>query len=526
MLEARTRPRIDSRPAASLRPNQPLTQPGAQAGLRDAGNADFNQRGSVRRRLILRFYISMLAIAAIDLCFALIYEVPLARFFPTAALLVVLTLAGAYVIFRPVERFLRDPENVPVPYRAIATLGYRCTAFVAALIGVLALVKFVVLPEILDFDIDVLLTRNEQLWLPVLHTLYYTALIFFVMVDYEAVLRMRIYLNHGVLVPPARGRLLHRLLVAFMVTSLLPISLIVLHAVEYDAATERRVVSEDIAATVLALAVTIFFITRSLMRPILALEHATSSVRRDDLSVNVPVLSNDETGHMAEGFNRMVKGLRERAMIRETFGRYVPERVAAAILSSEGELAPTSATATILFVDIADFTRVAQHASPDKVVEILNEYFSAVVEPIEKNNGVITQFQGDGLLAMFNLPVPDEEHAASAFRAGLAIQRICSQRRFAGVALNARIGIATGQVTAGNVGSDTRLTYTVHGDAVNLAARLEQLNKEFGTDLLVDGETVRRLGDSAPLQFVDEVKVRGRDSSVRVYTRKAEAPES
>jgi class 3 adenylate cyclase len=276
----------------------------------------------------------------------------------------------------------------------------------------------------------------------------------------------------------------------------------------------------------LALAVTIFFIARSLLRPIMALDQATSSIQRDDLSVNVPVLSNDETGHMAEGFNRMVKGLRERALIRETFGRYVPERVAAAILSSEGELAPTSATATILFVDIADFTRVAQHESPDKVVEILNEYFSAVVEPIEKNNGVITQFQGDGLLAMFNLPVPDEGHAVSAFRAGLAIQQICGERRFAGVALNARIGIATGRVTAGNVGSDTRLTYTVHGDAVNLAARLEQLNKELGTHLLVDEETARRLGESAPLQFVDEVKVRGRDSSVRVYTRKAGATES
>ncbi len=479
-----------------------------------------NQPGRDRRRLVYRFYLSMLGIAGIDLCFAIIYQIPFARFLPTAMILVVLTLTGAHLIFRPIQNFLRDPEAVPVPNRSIASLSYRCTALIAALIGTLAVAKFVLLPHILGFDIESLLTRNELLWLPVLHTLYYTALIFFVMVDYEAVLRFRIYIWYGALVPAAHGRLLYRLLVAFTVTSLLPISLIVLHAVEYDKAAEFRSLGQDIAATALALAVTLYFVTRSLLRPILALDQATRSIERNDLSVNVPVLSNDETGHMADGFNRMVQGLRERTLIRETFGRYVPERVAAAIVSSEGKLAPTSATATILFVDIADFTQIAEHATPDQVVEILNEYFSAVVEPIEKNNGVITQFQGDALLAMFNLPMPDPDHAGAALRAGVSIHRICSQRRFAGVVLKARIGIATGRVTAGNVGSDKRLTYTVHGDAVNLAARLEQLNKQLGTHLLVDEETVRRLDESASLEFVDEVKVRGRDSTVRVYTRK------
>lgn len=482
-------------------------------------HAAASAREQDRRRTVYRFYLSMLAIAAIDLCFAIIYQIPLTRFFPTAVLLVVLTLTGSYFIFRPVQRFIFNPDTEAVPYRSIASLSYRCTALIAVIIGLLAVVKFLFLPGILGFDIDSLLTRNEQLWLPVLHTLYYTALIFFVMVDYEAILRLRIYFWFGVLVPPTHGKLLYRLLVAFTATSLLPISLIVLHAIEYDSVTERRTLGQDLAATALALAVTLYFITRSLLRPILALDRATSSIEQNDLSVNVPVLSNDETGHMADGFNRMVKGLRERALIRETFGRYVPERVAAAIVSNEGELAPTSATATILFVDIAEFTSIAEHASPDQVVEILNEYFSAVVEPIEKNNGVITQFQGDALLAMFNLPMPDEDHAGSALRAGLAIQRICSERRFAGVELQARIGIATGRVTAGNVGSDNRLTYTVHGDAVNLAARLEQLNKEFGTQLLVDEETVGRLSEKAPLKFVEEVKVRGRDSSVRIYTR-------
>jgi adenylate cyclase len=148
---------------------------------------------------------------------------------------------------------------------------------------------------------------------------------------------------------------------------------------------------------------------------------------------------------------------------------------------------------------------------------MLNEYFSAAVEIIEKNNGVVTQFQGDAMLVTFNLPVDDEFHADSAIRAALAIERLCSERKFAGIGLRARIGVATGAVTAGNVGSDSRISYTVHGDAVNLAARLEQLNKQFGSYLLIDEATVERLTLPIPIAFVDEVQIRGKGQYVRVY---------
>jgi class 3 adenylate cyclase len=247
------------------------------------------------------------------------------------------------------------------------------------------------------------------------------------------------------------------------------------------------------------------------------LENAVARVRRNDLSVTVPVLSNDETGQLASSFNRMVHGLRERALIRQTFGRYIPKRVASTILSSGGDIKPVSATATILYADIEGFTSIAERISPEQVVEMLNEYFSATVEIIEKNNGVVTQFQGDAMLVTFNLPVDDEFHADSAIRAGLAIERLCGERKFAGITLRVRIGVATGSVTAGNVGSDSRISYTVHGDAVNLAARLEGLNKQFGTYLLVDEATVDRLTLPVPIVFVDDVQIRGKDQYIRVY---------
>ena len=459
----------------------------------------------------------MLSVAGVDYCFAIIYEIPLGRFLPTAVLLIASTVVGAYCIFRPIQRYLLNPGAVPLPIRAIVTLAHTCTAYMAATISILAVAKFVLLPGILGFDIDSLLTRNERLWLPVLHTLYYTALIYFVMLNYEAVLRRHVFRFSGRLVPATGGRLIFRVLAAFGVTTLLPISLIVLHVFERNMTLETNVLVQDLTASVLGLCVAMVFVVRSLLEPIIALESAVTAVRRNDLNVSVPVMSNDETGRLASGFNRMVRGLRERALIRETFGRYIPERVASAILASGGDLEPRSATATILYADIEGFTSIAEKLPAEMVVEMLNEYFSDAVREIEMQNGVVTQFQGDAMLATFNLPVEDRHHAESAIRAAVAIQRLCAARTFAGMRLRVRIGIATGTVTAGNVGSDSRVSYTVHGDAVNLAARLEQLNKRYDSYLLIDEETIKRLTSPMPVKFVDEVRIRGKERFVRVY---------
>ena len=464
-----------------------------------------------------RFYLSMLSVAAVDFCFAVIYEIPLERFLPTAMLLVLSTLVGAHLIFRPIQRYLRNPASQPFPVRRIATLGLVCTCYMAAVVSVLAAAKFLLLPHLLGFDIEALLTRNERLFLPVLHTLYYTVLVYFVMIDYEAVLRLSVFRHSGKLIPAARGHLLTRLLAAFGVTTLLPIALIVLHVFERDMSIERNVLIEDVAASALGLCVTLVFVLRSLIGPIRSLESALARVRRNDLGVTVPVLSNDETGQLASGFNRMVRGLRERALIRETFGRYIPEGVATSILASGGRIEPRSAVATILYADIEGFTAIAEHMPPETVVEMLNEYFSAAVGLIEENNGVVTQFQGDAMLATFNLPVEDRYHADSAIRSAVAIQKLCAMETFAGTRLRVRIGIATGSVTAGNVGSDSRVSYTVHGDAVNLAARLEQLNKRYASSLLIDEATIERLSVPMSIEFVDEVKIRGKKRFVRVY---------
>ena len=155
--------------------------------------------------------------------------------------------------------------------------------------------------------------------------------------------------------------------------------------------------------------------------------------------------------------------------------------------------------------------------SPELTVAMLNEYFSAVTRPIEKFGGVITQFQGDAILAVFNVPTDDAEHGLHAARAALEIYGIVKRQKFAGIELNIRIGINTGEVVAGSVGSENRLNYTVHGDAVNLAARLETLNKQYGSRILVSQQTIDIMGEHIPHTHIGEIQIRGKLDSVTVY---------
>jgi class 3 adenylate cyclase len=148
---------------------------------------------------------------------------------------------------------------------------------------------------------------------------------------------------------------------------------------------------------------------------------------------------------------------------------------------------------------------------------MLNEYFPAVIEPVARHGGVVNQFQGDAMLVTFNVPIEDPLHAEHAVQAAREMDRIVRNRTFAGVELSARIGINTGPVIAGNVGSGERMNYTVHGNAVNLAARLEQLNKECGTRVLVSDSTHALLRDDRGLAPVGPVTVRGKQGPVNAY---------
>lgn len=216
------------------------------------------------------------------------------------------------------------------------------------------------------------------------------------------------------------------------------------------------------------------------------------------------------------------KTLREAAarqlrVLREVFGRYVPEDVVTAIVAGRGTLQPTKTNATILYADVEAFTTIAEEREPEQVVQMLNEYFPAMIRCIDEHGGSVNQFQGDALLVTFNVPVADERHPDQALRAAAAMQETVARQKFADVKLKIRIGISTGEVIAGNVGSGERVNYTVHGDAVNTAARLEQLNKDYRTSVLVSGATAALAKESHALRSLGNATVRGKNTALEVF---------
>ena len=231
------------------------------------------------------------------------------------------------------------------------------------------------------------------------------------------------------------------------------------------------------------------------------------------------------TGILAVAITR-ARGLLVRSVVESTaaaeLSRFVPSEVAAEIKTSE---TPVEAGAgdvretTIFFNDLQGFTTLSEGMSPVELISTLNEYFAAVTDPIVRHGGVINQYQGDAILATFNLPKALEDHAASAVRTAIEIQEILASRTFgAGLRLTSRVGINTGVVVGGLVGAQDRLGYTVHGDDVNLAARLEALNKEHGTRIIVSERTRELAGpDRFAFEALGTVTVRGRTRPVSIY---------
>jgi adenylate cyclase len=154
---------------------------------------------------------------------------------------------------------------------------------------------------------------------------------------------------------------------------------------------------------------------------------------------------------------------------------------------------------------------------PAQVMQMLNEYFAALTKPLDRHGGILTQFLGDAVLVTFNLPVPDPDHADNAVQVAFEIQRTVRERTFAGNHIRTRIGIATGEVVAGSVGSGDRINYSVYGDAVNLASRLEKINKQFDSHTLVSADTVAALTRPFTMESMGEVAIRGMHSPVAVH---------
>lgn len=250
------------------------------------------------------------------------------------------------------------------------------------------------------------------------------------------------------------------------------------------------VVVAVIVAFTISLELTIL-LSRSIFGPLDALREATERVRRGDLRTRVPVISADETGRLARSFNDMVAGLQERERLHEAFGAYVGPNVAEMVLRDGVDLDGEELQVSVLFLDIRDFTRFAERASAREVVDRLNEFYDLVVPLLVRHGGYPDKYVGDGLLGVFGAPEPIVAHADRAVAAAIEIATAV-QERYRG-SLRVGIGVNSGLVVAGTVGGGGHVEFTVIGDPVNTAARVEQVTRQTGDAVLVTDATQRLL---------------------------------
>ncbi|MEM7190635.1 MAG: adenylate/guanylate cyclase domain-containing protein [Pseudomonadota bacterium] len=218
---------------------------------------------------------------------------------------------------------------------------------------------------------------------------------------------------------------------------------------------------------------------------------------------------------------RRIASERERAEVAEVFGRFVPEEVADTLSHTEGVLPPSRRRASVMFVDIAGFTTLSETLEPVQLTALLDAFFDTVGEIVTAHRGVCISLIGDAALVAFNAPLDNPDHGADAIAAATELLRRTEAEQFEGHKLSIRIGIATGDVAAGTIGGRGRRTYTLYGDTVNLAQRLESLNKERGSGLLIDAATWDAAGQPASLVHAGGVAVRGRTSESQLYTPQA-----
>ncbi len=208
----------------------------------------------------------------------------------------------------------------------------------------------------------------------------------------------------------------------------------------------------------------------------------------------------------------------QRNRVQRLFGQYVPQQVAAALIDAGEALAPQTREASVLFADIKDFTRLSEQLAPADVIGLLNGFFDEAAALVAGRGGVVVNFVGDAMVIAFNAPLPAADHAARAVDAARALLILAESRDFAGHRLALRIGIASGPVAAGSVGGAGRQTYTIYGDTVNLAQRLQVMTRELDTDCLISDATHRAAGPACDGAVANgTVAVRGREQPVQVF---------
>jgi adenylate cyclase len=297
-------------------------------------------------------------------------------------------------------------------------------------------------------------------------------------------------------------------------------------------AMERSAFRFSWIVTIIAAAFGLFYaalVSRNLVRPVRQLVGGVKAIQEGNLNTQLPITSNDEIGVLTTSFNHMASELKEKELITETFGKYVDPRIVKNILDkASASIDGEKQTMTVQFSDIKGFSNVCEQLTAERTVRFLNRYFSLMSDAILANKGIIDKYIGDAVMSFWGPPfVSDTDHAGLACLAALdqmASLQIFNQMlpettglRKGLPAVAIRIGLCTGDVTLGSIGSEMARSYTVIGDSVNLASRIEQASKEYGTQIIISEATMRMAGDMIETRELDIFMPAGKEEPVRIF---------
>lgn len=257
------------------------------------------------------------------------------------------------------------------------------------------------------------------------------------------------------------------------------------------------------------------------------LHDGVQAIGAGNLTTKINLNTNDEFANLAHEINIMATGLQQREKLQQNFARYVSKHVMDSILQSGESLSliGEKRKITLLFSDIRQFTHISEQYRPEQVVKYLNEYFSAMVEIIFRNNGVLDKFIGDGIMVEFGVPLEDEEQELNAVKTAIemvqGVKDLCAKWRAEGKNIpniEIGVGIHTGMAVIGNIGSEKRFEYTAIGDTVNAASRIEQLTKDLKTPILFSESTANAIRNKMKIKHMGSQTIRGKSEVIDVYT--------
>lgn len=304
-------------------------------------------------------------------------------------------------------------------------------------------------------------------------------------------------------------------------------------AVRHADMEERNLLLVNTVLTVLATFMSLFFsaiVTRLLVQAVRELVAGAEAVQAGNLDTEVAITTHDEVGRLSKAFNSMVDGLRLKERIKDTFGKYMDPRIVSGLLEHPEFTNPggEKREMSVMFIDLKGFTSISEALPPNALVDMVNDFFGHMTDAIASHQGVVDKYMGDAVMAYWGPPFCDaEDHADLACRAAVdALSRLKDFRAAVhaelgaqadGLDIDLRIGVSSGDMIVGTIGSTASRNFTVMGDPVNLGSRLEGANKAYGTRILISERTYQLARDAIAAREIDMIRVKGKHEPVRVY---------